>query len=279
MEKIINGIKWVFKNFFFIVIGIFIITFIRASWYQLFDGVFPILIWVLVNILFATGLRIATLRSWIGWISLLVLILMFFINAFIVFIDIQTKVIASAEYNGTNYFIVEHMTWDSWESPIQLEKRCGYHMCGSYSLKGAPSMGFFYESKSNLVHVVSRYKDKERLIFTDSNPPRYYKDAADSMNHRFYNSIDCIKRTEVTYGYHCDSYRHIIYECELDNTGCVPLPFQFVSVEDYSYLEFNEATQEIVLYVIPDIGDDILVYSYGDHPRCHVEGCEILSQP
>ena len=71
----------------------------------------------------------------------------------------------------------------------------------------------------------------------------------------------------------------MIYQCELDNTGCAPLPFQYTGEDEIAYLEFNEATQEYEFYVWPDIGDEILVYSFGDHPRCYAEGCEILGQP
>jgi energy-coupling factor transporter transmembrane protein EcfT len=275
MEKIKYGFKWIFRNFFFIVIGVVMFIFIRANWYRLFDGILIPLIWVLANILFATGLRIATLRRWVGWIFLIVLTFMFFINAFYVFLEIQTKVIDFAKYNGTNYFIVEHMTWDSWESPYQLEKRCGYHMCGNYNLENYSNLKLFYDSKTKLVSVVQRYEENEGLVFTDSNPPRYYdRGFVDFMDHRFYISSKCINLI----GYTC-TYEYLMYQCGLDNTGCTLLPFKYIGGETFAFLEVNEASQELGFYVVPDHGDEILVYSIGDHPYCHVEGCEILSQP
>lgn len=204
---------------------------------------------------------------------------MFFINAFIVFLEIQTKVIVSAKYNGVNYFIVEHMTWESWESPYRLEKRCGYHMCGSYSLRGVSGIGFFYESKSNLVHVVGHYENEEWLIFTDSNPPRTYEEYYDDfMGYRFYKTVDCTEWEKTAKGYdYCIVYRLTVFECELDNTDCVPIA-QYLGEESKSYFEISDTAGEMNLFVFT-VGEDKLVYSYSDHPRCYLEGCEILSQP
>jgi len=277
MIIISNGIKWLLRNFFFIVIAILTVSYIRARWYQpLHEEPIILFFWISANILVTIGLRIFTLRSWVGWIFLVVLLFALFINAFFVYLFAQIKVIASAEYNGIQYFIVEHMTWDSWESPYSLEKWCGHQLCGSYSLKSAPDMGFFYESESNLVHVVGRYENEEWLIFTDSNPTRRYERyPVDFMNHRFYRTIKCTKWEKDLRGYdHCPVFRLTVFECELDNTDCIPIS-QYEGMEGESYFEISDTSNEMDLFVFTT-GEDILIYSYGDHPRCHVEGCEIL---
>ena len=57
----------------------------------------------------------------------------------------------------------------------------------------------------------------------------------------------------------------------------------YIGEGDYAYMQFNETTNEIDLYV--GYWDDehtppeLLIYSYGDHPHCYVEGCEILVSP
>jgi hypothetical protein len=43
-------------------------------------------------------------------------------------------------------------------------------------------------------------------------------------------------------------------------------------------LEANEASNEINIYIDEDANRDTLIYTYGEYPRCYVEGCEILEK-
>jgi hypothetical protein len=135
----------------------------------------------------------------------------------------------------------------------------------------------FYDSKSNLVSVVVYSDDEEWLIYTDNKPPRYYEHSViDFENHRYYLSRKRMGLRNNVYGQPYPYYRYTIYQCELNNTNCVVFPFQYEGFEYDSWISLNEASQEIEFYTPSVDPEDTLVYSFGDHPRCHVEGCEIL---
>lgn len=45
-------------------------------------------------------------------------------------------------------------------------------------------------------------------------------------------------------------------------------------MKKYSYLEVDATKNEINLI---NYEDDTLIFTYGENPRCYVEGCEILT--
>jgi hypothetical protein len=53
----------------------------------------------------------------------------------------------------------------------------------------------------------------------------------------------------------------------------------------FTDVEADESTNEIQIIFKDDFdagkrefGEEILIYTYGDNPRCYVEGCEILEE-
>jgi hypothetical protein len=54
----------------------------------------------------------------------------------------------------------------------------------------------------------------------------------------------------------------------------------YTTKKDYDFfvLEGNEETNEIEVYNDNKENGGTLIFAYGEHPRCYVEGCEILEE-
>jgi len=76
----------------------------------------------------------------------------------------------------------------------------------------------------------------------------------------------------------CQKYTDILYEWNLDYTGCDPLLIQYTGNNDESLdLEVDEIANEV------NLADqfsyhETLIFSDGLHPRCYVNGCTITSE-
>ena len=285
MEKIKRGFNWVLKNFLLISTIIFLALY--ARWFLLIPSIQLLVIltsWVLINLILIIIIRRSKNRTLLKTASLIIWIFLFAITSletFAVFLFSNSRVIDSGIYNRTDYLLVayhndatiyapDHHNLTKWYGLFRFETQYVDFTYGHVRL--------FYDEKLGIVNIVTYDEEtgKEWLIFADSDPPRYYTlRGTSSENNHFYPSVECIKWKPNT----CTAYKHMVYQCELDNTGCAPLPFQYIGKDELANLEFNEATQEYEFYIWPYIGDEFLAYSFGDHPRCHVEGCEILRQP
>ena len=71
-----------------------------------------------------------------------------------------------------------------------------------------------------------------------------------------------------------------LFECDLGHASCDPIPIMYTKDNvDFLVLEADETTKEINLYdELSDSDERILIFSYSEHPRCYVEGCEILEK-
>ncbi len=71
-----------------------------------------------------------------------------------------------------------------------------------------------------------------------------------------------------------------LYKCEVDNTSCVRESFYFKSDElEHAELQrpvFRPSSFEdgLQIHIGGDLYED-LIYTYGEEPTCHVEGCEL----
>lgn len=181
------------------------------------------------------------------------------------------RIIDAAKYNGTVYYLVSYSTWP--DSPWTIYQLTKWRGAFKYEIQAMPDRWvwkgrLFYDKKTNLVNIVTVFDDRNHLLYTDDTPPRYYEhDSRQLGNHLYYVSSQCK---------YCNTYPYTMYECELDNTSCIMLPFRYTGEGEFGYLEINEKTKEVGFYISPASGGNILAYSYGEHPRCYVEGCEIL---
>lgn len=285
MVIIINGFKWAFKNFF--LISTVILAILYARWFLLLPSK-PFLTvgtaWILINLVLILAIRYANNKTFLKIFFVTISSLLFAIAsaaATIIIVFSHPKVIDTGIYNGVIYLLVASHNDATAYSPDHhhLTKWSGlFHFEFRYVEIRYSRVRLSFDDNLGIVNIVYDEKDgDEWLIFGDADPPRYYTlRGTSSENYRFYPSVVCFAWRPNT----CTAYKHMIYQCELDNTGCVSLPFQYTGEDEYAYIQFNEATREFEFYISPySSADDFLIYSFGDHPRCHVEGCEILNQP
>jgi hypothetical protein len=127
---------------------------------------------------------------------------------------------------------------------------------------------------NNEVNIVNN--DPCGLLYSDGEYPQRYESCsgAKAGGYIYYLSENCSKMS----GYSCNTYTYTLYQCQLANILCIQIPFEYkINHEVYLYLESNETSNEISIY--NDYDDNkTLIYSYGAHPSCHIEGCKILKR-
>jgi hypothetical protein len=106
------------------------------------------------------------------------------------------------------------------------------------------------------------------LEYTYGTQPRYYDYPAQLNNHLYYLAYNDKPNSTST--------AYLLYECELDNTSCKQLPIKY---DGFGYLRdtvADEKTGEVNVFIDNQINQDTLIFTWGEHPRCYVEACEIL---
>ena len=123
----------------------------------------------------------------------------------------------------------------------------------------------------NEINVILAYSDGDEVLeYTYGAQPRYYDySPAQLSDHLYYLSYP----EDFTY------YKPTIftlYECKLDNTSCKKLPIQYTGLGRLREMKTDETTGEISVF----IGNKYktLIFTWGENPRCYVEGCEILEE-
>jgi hypothetical protein len=110
----------------------------------------------------------------------------------------------------------------------------------------------------------------ERLEFTYGAQSRYYDYPAQLNSHLYYLAYNRNIEPKLTTFW--------LFKCNLDNTSCVQLPIMYEGTGylRYTKLNIDEKTSEISVYIDDEIGQDTLIFTWGENPRCYVQGCEIL---
>jgi hypothetical protein len=117
------------------------------------------------------------------------------------------------------------------------------------------------------------------LAYTDGENPRHYDEynGARLKNHQYFLTRQCNDWIPST----CGSMTYTLYQCDLSFKSCDPLPIQYTQYDSSDFLELSsdEITDEVQLHE-DDFATDavVLIFTYGEHPRCYVEGCEILEE-
>ena len=118
-----------------------------------------------------------------------------------------------------------------------------------------------------------------QFLYTDGENPRYYSFGTGGIlkDHLYSLSEKCNNPNNDKGYYDCESYTYIPYKCNIAGVLCNPIPIKYTTNNNdgYYYWTENELQNEISLYKSDDI-DDILIFTYGSHSRCYVDGCEIL---
>lgn len=128
----------------------------------------------------------------------------------------------------------------------------------------------------NEINVIAEHDNGDTfLIYAYGDQPRYYESPERVGNKLYY--LASYKNSEIVIPY---QYTFMLYQCNLDNTGCKRIPFQYILKERGNLrLDINNKALEIsVLEHHAGENNDILIYTYGEHPRCYVEGCQITDK-
>ncbi len=150
------------------------------------------------------------------------------------------------------------------------------HLYGSYSATIGWKIIIDQEKKE-----VSLFDDiYNSFLYTDSNNPRDYAFGEGGIlnDHLFSLSKKCNNPNNDKGYYDCESYTYLPYKCKITGVSCDPIPVRYITNNDgYYYWTENELQNEISLYYSGNT-DDILIFTYGEHSQCYVDGCEILEQ-
>lgn len=284
MKKVIDAGKLIIHNFYSISIVVFIVIYIR--WFRLTplmfyndpDGAYIVgLILLGLSSLFAFLFKRSKNRRFLkGFLFILATIFLIgniaHINAFFPSLEFTTKC------NGKTYYV----TW--------------MHPFGDYQWsfnnvtiwKGVKYESFFFGYSSSNYEIVCDENKKEAniintsrdvLAYTDGENSRIYDECEGVIlgNHQYFLSTQCNDWIPST----CGSVTYTLYVCNLSYRSCDPLPIQYTQYETRNFLNLvsNEATHEVNLYEeYFETDDEILIFTYGENPRCYMEGCEIFGQ-
>ena len=178
------------------------------------------------------------------------------------------------EFGNFKYYIV-------WQLDIDYHGYVSFYKCEKWSFRCNVLDNDYYEPNFDKI-IIDKEKNEVSalraadlgLAFTDGANPRSYDAFSVRLgDHVYQPSVDYKKGGCGTTD--CDVYIYTIYECNLDYTSCHMLPMQYTASSDvWIYLDVNETTKEIKAY---DRGDTV-IYTYGEHPVCHIDGCVILAR-
>jgi len=196
-------------------------------------------------------------------------------------------ILDKANINGITYYLVEE--------PEALDVHVYYSLykCTAFGFKCSPT-SFYWgpttgdidlylmqdKNNPNEIYVVKQhyYNNSSDLMYSDGTRSihYYYPVSTQLGNHLYY--LAYAKVPNLIYQ---ERFRiYMLYQCNLDNTNCARLPFQFESGGIFTNIEANDATNEINVFIDDDVNQDTLIYTYtyGDEPRCYVDGCVITDK-
>lgn len=188
------------------------------------------------------------------------------------FVAYCPTILAAEEFEGYRYYIIEEF-WDYTYSDAYFYKcKILSFQCHQIGWTNYGNSGILVDEQKKEVSLI----DPRGLRYTDGlNPRSYSAPGAQLGNHLYYLSEKC---NNLNYNglYQCETYTVIPYKCNLDNKSCDPLPFRIESrYEPDFYWDEDGIKNEVLLL---DNDGETLIFTYGEHPQCYAEGCEILQQ-
>ena len=292
MNKVADFLKWVSTNFFYITIAALILLYIR--WFRLNpivsgpgEEAAPPLIFgliLLVIYIFSVGM-LKLLKRHRFRRALFLVIAIFFLaaNAVLIYFYLP-RLQASGRFGNATYYITSNLPFLECCGYHQFTKWEGmFHYESNFYRYNMPQVKFIYDKKTDEVSIVDVSDDFERLYETFGESHRTYEGYAKLENQLYYSSAKYYRNKEgvcETWTYilhHCETWTYTLFQCELDNTSCIVLPVEYTTGEDGCVnLQANRSTKEIDFYFESCYSDDgTLIYTYGQSPRCYVDGCSI----
>ncbi len=291
MNRVTKSLKWVFNHFFHITIAILVVIYLW--WFRLDPYWFPLsppggaseeilgIILFIFYVIFSALVKLAKKHATVRALLLGPTILFLLLNAIYIF-SYLPSIKTTATYNGVTYYITENNefmgTWHPWY--FQFIKWKNIFDFGVYNLgyDGWDSQYIItYDNKNNAANIVDQSTNK--LVYAWSQPFRSCDASAEFGNKIYYLAEDCIA-WNTNYADECNIAELTFYQCNLDNTSCELLPFHYAGKYMFdASLVPEKTTNEINLYLdIQGNGTPTLIYTYGEHPRCYVEGCSITTK-
>ncbi len=280
-------IRWITENFFILLLAVYGLLF--AGWFL----VSPIDDSMADLGTFALGLKLlifsaVVLTLWRVFLQRKILRIIFSIitclslaltGLYLLFFVPELEQIAS--FNGNLYFLTYHTEFLGNGNRFPLLAKWDNKLHHSVSGLGDPccTLRLTYDPRLHLVSVVQILGKAQTLAYADSDPPRFYEQDTQLGDYRYYPAWDCYASSAALSSI-CDVFTYTVYRCDLDNTGCTQLPFQYSG--DYAFdieMSQDEQTKEINIYFwIGDYpGVKMLIFTYGDDSRCHVAECHLLT--
>lgn len=191
--------------------------------------------------------------------------------------------------NGNAYFVTSgpsfsyerltYIQWTKWSSVLHYET----HVL-SYNVLSHPDE-IVCDVESREAHFIKHYKGYGLLLYIDGSNPQDFELYATAQlgNNLYFLAEDWIlpKTCDPEKYWDCDIYVHTLYECDLDFLNCTALPVTYTHhSEELFVLQVDENLEEVRLVeAIVNSGaeDEMIIFTYGENPRCYVTGCKIGS--
>ena len=284
MKKIIDASKWLIRHFFYFSIAVFIVIYLR--WFRLTPLMFyndPDYAYIVGLILlglyclFAILIKLSESKTWLKILLLIPAIFFFMgivIHAYAFFPSVETI----AKCNKKTYYITwmhpfgdYQWTFDNitiWKSVFKYESFFFGYSGGPYEI--------VCDKELDEANIISAMNDMLVLVYTDGKNPRNYDRYTGAIlgDHRYFLADQCNDWVPST----CGSDTYTLYQCNLEIKSCKPLSLQYTTPNTESFVfETDEKANQISLYDDFDYNPNrTLIFTYGEYPRCYVEGCEIL---
>ena len=180
----------------------------------------------------------------------------------------------SARCNETTYYISKYRSlpdpqWSYW----QLTKWKGITNYETHFIGNSGISKIICDETNKQANIVN---GPGVLIETDGEKPRRFDNYAwaELKDSQYFLASECNNWESGA----CESASYVLYECKLDYTACNPLSIKYTDYFNRQLiLEENKSTNEISLYDdYEDNPNRILIFTYGENPRCYVDKCEIL---
>lgn len=184
-----------------------------------------------------------------------------------------------AELGNFKYYVVGTSDSDWHGRDIFYKcKKWTFDCSGLYNSGGLTGTKIIVDKQHNEVSLFE--VGFQRLLVTDGESPRIYTGLSARFQEYTYQLSDKCNNFNNNGGYyHCESNTYILYQCNLGYTSCIQLPIQYTSsYGEYFNIVPDETNETINVYIDYDGDTETLIFTYGERPRCYVEGCEILGQ-
>jgi hypothetical protein len=186
----------------------------------------------------------------------------------------STEIIEKAQFGQYTYLIVAENDGDfhGYETFYKCHK-WGFTCEGLYS-SYSPTIGWKIIIDDQKKEVSLFDEITLGLMYTDGENPRAYTGDGGILRDHLYNLSEKCNNLNNNKGYYaCESYTYIPYKCNMKSVLCESIPIQYTE-DNYGYYYWveNESKNEISLYD----ENDALIFMYGAHPLCYVDGCKIL---